>query len=299
MRTVIARLSVFVFSIGVAFCGWPAQAETQAPSRMTIGFIPSENPQTLRENGAQLAQLLQARLGVPVEIYVSKDYVSLVDAMKDKKIDFAFFTATTFVFAKQMAGAKVLLKKVWHGPYYYSTILVRGDDAITSVKQLKGKKIAYVDKESASGYLYPQQYFKKEGIDADHYFSEVVYSGNHEKSIELLQQKKVDAVAVYSNDPKAKDTAWDKFGKITMKHAHSIWISAPIPNDPFCVRQDFYDQYPKYVHDMMFAMIEMNEDPKEGPRFKQLLGVSSLMLATSQQYDPVREMVKGLGIKLQ
>jgi phosphonate transport system substrate-binding protein len=47
----------------------------------------------------------------------------------------------------------------------------------------------------------------------------------------------------------------------------------------------------------MFAMIDLLDDKQDSGRFKQALGVSSLMLATSQQYEPVREMVQALGIK--
>jgi phosphonate transport system substrate-binding protein len=65
------------------------------------------------------------------------------------------------------------------------------------------------------------------------------------------------------------------------------------------VRQDFYDANPRISHDLMFAMIELLEDAKDGARFKQALGVSSMALATSQQYEPVREMVRELDLKLQ
>jgi len=120
----------------------------------------------------------------------------------------------SFVFAEKFAGAKVLLKKVWDGPYYYSTILVRGDSKIHNLAQLKGKRIAFVDQKSASGFLYPQVLFKKQKIDPLKYFSEITYSGNHEKSVALLADGKVDAVAVFSNDAKGKDTAWIASSKI-------------------------------------------------------------------------------------
>lgn len=296
-RRSFLALIIFMFSFALM-----VQTANAAPSSITIGFIPGENPETLRENGEEIAKLLQAKIGIPVKIVVSKDYNALIEQMKEKKIDFAFFTATTYVFAEKIAGAKVLLKKVWEGPYYYSTLLVRGDSPIKKVQQLKGKSIAFVDQKSGSGYLYPQHYLKKQKIDSEKFFSKVVYSGNHEASVKMLKEGQVDAIAVFSNDPKAADTAWSQFapkmeGKT--KSARAIWISDPIANDPFVVRQDFYDSNPKISHDLMFALVELNDDAKDGARFKKLLGVSSLMLATSQQYEPVREMIKALDLKLQ
>lgn len=281
-------------------------ATAESPKSVTIGFIPGEDPKTLRENGLELAKLLQARLGVPVNIYISKNYSGLIEAMKEKKVDFAFFSAMTFVFAEKQAGAKVLLKKVWAGPYYYSTILTRSDSKIKNIKQLKGRKLAFVDEKSTSGFLYPKVHFKKLGIDADKYFGSTVFSGNHVESVRLLVEGKVDAIAVFSNDKEGSDTAWAQFSadaaknaKVKKPTAKPLWTSAPIPNDPFCVRNDFYEKYPKVSHDLMFALIELEDDSKHGERFRELLGVSSLMLATSQQYEPVRELVRELDIKLQ
>jgi phosphonate transport system substrate-binding protein len=289
--TVAAALLVFPVVVRAA----------STPKSVTIGFIPGENPQLLKENGEVIAQLLEAKIGVPVKIYVSSDYTGLIDAMKAKKIDFAFYSAMTFVFAEKMAGAKVLLKKVWEGPYYYSTILASGDSKIKKLSQLKGKKFAFVDQKSASGFLYPQVYFKKNNIDPKTFFKETVFSGNHPESVRLLRDGEVDAIAVFSNDAKNKDTAWNRFPSKDGKNGpkpKTIWVSAPIPNDPFCVRQDFYDTNPKISTDLMFALRDLDEDTNEGAKFKKLLNITGLMLATSQQYDPVRELVKELDLKL-
>lgn len=272
-----------------------------APKSITIGFIPGENPEVLKENGQELARMIQGKIGLPVQIYISKDYNEMITALREKRVDFAFLTAMSYVLAEK-AGAKVLLKKVWDGPFYYATILSRGDQRLTKLSQLKGKTFAFVDQKSASGYLYPQVYFKKNGVDPKTYFKEVIYTGNHTESIRLLREGKVDAVAVFSNDEKAKDSAWDRFDVKSTSAAKArrpnvVWVSAPIPNDPFVVRQDFYDTNPKLSHDMMFSLIELNEDPKDGAKFKNLMHVTSLMFATSPQYEPVREMVKELDLK--
>lgn len=297
MRSAIAVVFLlFAVTLVAPFAG-----ALQPTKTVTIGFIPGETPETLKENGQAIAKMIEAKIGLPVNIYVGKNYGELIDAMKNKKVDFAFLSAMSYVFAERTAGAKVLLKKVWDGPYYYATILSRGDQKLTKLQQLKGKSFAFVDEKSASGYLYPQAYFKKNGIDAKTFFKSTIFSGNHNESIKLLRDGGVDAVAVFANDPKAKDTAWEHTpapDKKKYPNPHRVWISDPIPNDPFCVRQEFYDANPKISHDLMFALIELDEDAATGPTFKKLLGVSSLMLATSQQYDPVRDLVKSLDLKL-
>lgn len=290
-RLILGLLTLFAFSTNV-------QAETEpTPPSITIGVIPGGNPENLREQGLALAKELQAKLNIPVNIYISKNYAGLVEAMKTKKVDFAFFNSVTYVFAEEQAQAKVLLKKVWHDPYYYSAIITPQNSKIKKLQDLKGKRIAFVDDKSSSGYLYPQVALKKIGL-TDKDFKEVMFSGNHQASIQFLEAKKVDAAAVFSDDEKGKQGAWTKFGTDKKAKYRMVWVSAPIPNDPFCVRQDFYDLYPKTTHTLMFALIGILEDTQNKNTYSEILGSRDLMPATSKQYDPVRELVKALNLEL-
>jgi phosphonate transport system substrate-binding protein len=73
-------------------------------------------------------------------------------------------------------------------------------------------------------------------------------------------------------------------------------VSEPIPNDPFVVRQDFYDKNPKLTHNLMFNLIDVAEKLKEDKEVLDFLGARGFMPATTRQYDPVREMVKEMKI---
>src|SRR3954466_8113830 len=96
-----------------------------APQQITIGSIPSKDPELMKTQLMEFGKLVQDKLHIPIQIYVSKDYAGLVEAMKNKKVDFAFFSASTFVFAEKEAKAKVLLKKIWNSPFYHAAIVVR------------------------------------------------------------------------------------------------------------------------------------------------------------------------------
>lgn len=269
----------------------PVWADKQ-PHEITIGLNPGGNPENLKKQGLELAKILQKELGLPVNIFVSKNYSGLVEAMKNKKIDFAFFSTLTFVQAEKEFPVKVLLKKVWDGPFYFSAFVTQKNSKIKKPEDLKGRKIAFVDSHSASGYLYPMAMLKKKNIDSKT-FKEIKFSGNHSQSIALLENNEVDAAAVFSDDQDGHKGAWTKFSK-DPSNFKAIWVSEPIPNDPFCVRQDFYDEFPKLTHSLMFALIETMESHKDSKQFSEVLGTKDLMPATSRQYDPVREMMKSM-----
>lgn len=273
----------------------------ELPSQLNIGFIPGGDLASTKESGFKLAQFLQKELGVPINVVISKSYGGLIELMKDRKIDFALFSSFTFIEAEQKAGAKVLLKTVFESPFYYSTILVL-DEKIKTINDLKGKKIGFVDQKSSSGYLYPRLAFQKLGI-LEKDFKSLVFSGSHSKSVELLEEASVDAIAVFADDAKAIRNAWGKYSglnksnnKKNSKKAKVLWVSEPIPNDPFCVRKDFYEAYPKLTHSLMTAVIEGVEFLIAKKELKDFMGAKTLAPATSKQYEPVRDVVKSLGI---
>lgn len=274
-----------------------AQAQVN-PTSITIGFLPGGDAAALKKGAVVIAQAIQNQLQIPVKVYLSKDYAGLIKAMKTKKVDFAFFTSMTYVFAEKNASAKVLLKKVWVEPFYHSMILVPKDKGIKKITDLKAKKIALVDEKSTSGYLYPQYIFKKNGLKNSD-FKEVTYSGSHSQSVALLDQGAVDAIAVFSDDVKGLQSAYAKYSKKQkpMNQVQILWVSDSIPNDPFCVRQDFYDQYPKLTYNLMIALIDAVDQHKGTREIQEAVGANALMPATQRQYDPVREMVKALDLK--
>ena len=268
------------------------------PKSITIGFSPGEDPEALKVKSEELVRKIQSKVGVPVKSFFSKDYQGLIDAMKKKEVDFAFYTAMSFVFAEKQAGAKVLFKKVWEHPYYYSAIVVRRDSKIASLQGLKGKRFAFVDQKSGSGFLYPSFRLKQLKLEPKTFFSSVKFSGNHAESVRLLLNKEVDGVAVFANDDKGATTAVLSYVPEQNKNVKALWVSDPIPNDPFCVRQDFHDTYPRFVFRIMDALLDLNEENMKDQEMQKLFGFKKLDTATSRQYQPVRDMVQTMSIKL-
>lgn len=273
-----------------------AEAE-DTPKTVTIGLTAGGNPEAIRQQSVLFAEKLQKLLNTHVNIFISKNYEGLADAVKEKKVDYAFLSALTYVSVENRTDLKVLLKKTWTGPYYYSTLVVRKDGTVKNLKSLKNKKIAFVDMNSTSGYLYPQVYLKKNKI-ADTDFKQIIFSGSHSASVAQLEAGEVDVAAVFTDDEKGLSGAWDRFGKDKKIKYKTLWVSEPIPNDPFVVRAEFYDKYPKFTHELMYVLIELQTDEANRKQTSEVMGTGELMPATSRQYDPVREMAKTLNMKL-
>lgn len=269
-----------------------AFAASADPSQIVFGFIPGGSLQETEQAAKVMTAHLKKALNLNVQYMISKNYGEMIDALSQNKVDFAFLTAMTYVLSEKKSNIKVLLKKVWEGPYYHSVVIVK-NNALKSLKDLKGKRVAFVDPKSASGYLYPLLALRKIKFNEKD-FSKVVYSGSHEQSVQLLVKNEVDAIATFADEVKGVSSAWLKYKGDSRQTTKVIWASEPIPNDPLIVRKSFYDTHPKLTHNLMFSLIELIDEKKDEPSIKNYFGANSLMLATSRQYDPVREMVDEL-----
>ena len=284
----------------VSVCPFGIAAEEKAKSNsaspvLRIGFTPGEESEGLSLRSAEFGQLVEKKLEasgtkVRVQTQVGRTYSDLVDQLKNKKVDFAFLNALSFVRAEESLPLKVLLKKVWENPFYYSVLLTPRRSPFKNLQSLHKARIAFVSEGSGSGHLYPLMALRAVNLDLGTFKPDQIrFSGAHDRSVDLLKRGEVDVIAIFSNTKTAEDSAWTRHGG-RVGDVRVLWASEPIPNDPFVVRKDYYDRNPRMVHELMLALIELSESESDRPALKRILGVKSLMWATAQQYDSVRRI---------
>jgi phosphonate transport system substrate-binding protein len=183
----------------------------QSALKVRIGFNPTQNSDQLSQAAQAIASFIEDRLGgaVEVEVFLPTEYRGLVEAMRSGKLDFAFFPPDGYVIASREAGAKVLLKSVRFGnAYYWSAIIVRKDSGYNRIEDLEGKTIAWVDPNSAAGYVFPRAALLARGINPDTFFGKQVFAGKHDAAVLAVLNRSVDAAAVFANDDQNKSGAW-------------------------------------------------------------------------------------------
>ena len=134
---------------------------------LRFALTPSEETTDQQmKRSAQVIQRLEKDLDMRVIPYTAADYVSIVEAMRAKKVDVAWLGSFSYVLAVQEAGAEAFVagvRKSTGKASYTSLIFVRGDAPYQSVMDLKGKSFAFVDPASTSGHLFPRAGMMKMG----------------------------------------------------------------------------------------------------------------------------------------
>lgn len=266
-------------------------AAEKAPDKLVVGFIPSQNAETLSAKAKPMAELLSKELGIPVEVSVTTNFNALVEGMAAKKIDVGFLNPVNYVFAHdKKKAADLLLQTSRQGSASYKSVFVKkkADTTIKSVADLKGKKVAFVDGASAAGYLYPVVMIKDAKLNPDTDITGTM-AGGHDKALMALYRGDVDVATVF-------DAAIDQtIAKTTPDAKEKLEIfatSEPIPNDTVSIRPGFDDAFKKKVSDAFQKIMSTPEGKKIG---MDIYNFDGLQPAEDKNFDPVRKMIEATG----
>ena len=170
---------------------------------LKIAFISYANPQQVASDSKAICEYLEPYLGIRVEGFVTTDYGSSIEAMRYERADMAFVDPLAFMMAHEQIGVRPLLLEVYPGgkPSYYSCIWVRRDSGIKTLKDLRGRTIAFADQVDMSGHLLPRDMFVREALLAQDqlegdFFKQVYFAGGDEQAVRAVLNGFVDAAGV-------------------------------------------------------------------------------------------------------
>lgn len=272
----------------------------QIKDKIIIGMNPAERSQNVQNNAKVLAKLIEDKIHIPVEIFVSTDYSGLVEALHGGNIDFAFMAPVPFVFAENIADAKVLLKAERNGqPFYYGAIIVRANSNIKTLYDLKGKNIAWVDPQSASGHIFPKWALMQNGFSPEQFFSQQIFAGGHDAVLLSVANGTIEAGATYCNDKEGIEGAWTMIADGKFRNElKSIFVTPPIPGDNFVTYKGFLEKYPNLVSKVTQAIQGISHDSIGKNTIKKLYHVDGMIPAKSEDYEVVRQAAKTLKLDI-
>lgn len=289
-----------VCGVFLAGCTGDESLQPHEKTEIVIGLNPSERSKNTQQNADLLADLIAGKSGLPVKMFVAQDYSGLVEALRAKTIDFAFFAPISYVYAERIADAHVLLKAQRYGsPYYFGSIIVRDDSPYRTLEDLRGKQIAWVDPSSSSGHIFPKAALIERGIDPDEFFARQTFAGGHDAVLLAVINGTIDAGATFANDTLGLSGSWTQledgaFGK----QIRPIFFSRPIPADNLATSSFMLENYPEIVQKVKDAVEHMHEDSIGAGVMRSMYHVDAMVPATSADYDPVRNAADLLNLDI-
>ena len=286
MKTILKKISVFCAAVAVsAMLVLPAAA-----GELVMGLIPAENNEEMIKQFEPMRAYLESKTGQKIKVFTATDYAGVIEAMRKKRVDIAWFGPLSYYLAEQEAGAEAFAAGIRKGSdshTYKSIFVVPGDSPAKTLQDLKGKSVAFVDPASTSGGLMPTFMVKKAtGLMPQDFFGKFTYAGSHDAAELAVKNKTVDAAA--DNDityPKMLEK-----GLITKETNRILLESDPLPGSPLCYRKGLSREMKTKIQE---AILGAHKDI-------QVSGYGDLshyVAVTPQDYQVVRDMVRELGLK--
>lgn len=229
-----------------------------------------------------------SKLGEPVQYIDAENYEEINNKLMKQEIDAGFVCSGPYVDGKKEFGLElVAVPRAYGKTTYHSYIIVPKGSKATSLDDLKGKRFAFTDPLSNTGKLVPEYMLKRKGQVPEQFFSKLVYSGSHDKSISAVNQGLVDGAAVdsliwdYANRTKPEQTA----------NTIVIQKSEPYAIPPFVVRPGL----PPAVKQKLAAiLLAAHNDPK-GKTILDKMMIDRFEKIEDSAYDTIRDMKRLTG----
>jgi phosphonate transport system substrate-binding protein len=260
---------------------------------LTMGLAPTLGGDQVMRQFIPIRDYLKTALGVDVRLEVTADYESLIRKSINSEVDISLLPPYSYVqVAEKKPDINLLASVLYLGRTRYSGfILVRSSDPAVSLKDLKGRRIAFVDKYSTSGYLLPKHAFESQGISIDSDFSKVIFAGSHAAALDLLAKGEVDAAA----------TSSEMLGLYRREKLHSakahrpglvriLYKTGQLPYDALCATDSVPKSALKKIAAAFLAM--HNRNPKAQQALAASASITGWAPPDDSRYDAIRAVTK-------
>jgi phosphonate transport system substrate-binding protein len=265
-------------SYGLAVC--VALAAAPAGARpLTISSLPFDDPAQQTAVFGLLSKHLSTVLGEQVDFVASRSYEEVIARLQAGDLDVAFVGAAAYVQARKGGDVRAVLRAVrHHANGYRGVVIVPRASKLAGLADLKGKRVAFVDKFSTGGYFYPLSLLRQVGLDPGRDIT-AVFAGGHYKVAQMVARGEVDAGACYEG---AEGVLSDP------SSVRPIARTEVVPGDPVVVRPGLGTEK---IQRLRSALIELPSLP-EAQSFLTFAEIDGFVPALDRDYDGVAELMR-------
>jgi phosphonate transport system substrate-binding protein len=283
------KRTILALTLGVLTAG---AVHAQQPT-LVFTAIPDEDETRLVQRFTQYAKYFEGKLGVPVKYLPVKSYAAAVTAFTNDQVQFAWFGGLTGVQARLAVPGSQAIAQGAEDLEFKSYIIAHASTGLKHSKEfpkgVEGKTFTFGSRSSTSGRLFPEHFIRKAlGKDPDKIFSRVGYSGDHSRTIQLVQSGAYQ-VGVLNH------LVWDqevKSGKVDTKAVSVIWETPTYPDYHWVARGDIDKTFGAGFVGKLQASILAVDDPKLLAIFDR----SKFIPAKADDYKVIEEVGKLTGL---
>lgn len=267
----------------VLMAGSAAAAEAN-PKVLKVALLPDENAATIIKKNQPLKAYLEKTLGKKIELVVTTDYSSMIEAMRFGRLEMAYFGPLSYTLAKSKSEIEAFAARKKGGKTTYNAVVI-GNIAkgVTTVEKAKGGDVAYGDTASTSSYLIPKSMLRAHGLTEGKDYKEH-FAGAHDAVAIAVQNG--NAIAGGLSKPIFESLVERKI--VSLEKVKVLEVSKPFPEYPWTMRSNLD---PALKEKIRQAFYELKDKSVLKP-FK----ADGFAPISDADYDVVRDLQAKLGL---
>lgn len=270
------------------------QSQWVNPDTLIFAYTPVEDPAVYRAVWAEFLAHLEKLTGKKVEFFAVDSNAAQLEAMRAGRLHVAGFNSGSVPFAVNFSGFVpfTMMAAADNSYGYEMEIIVPANSDIQSVEQLKGRKIAFTEPTSNSGFKAPSALLKSQfGMSADNGDFEAVFSGGHDNSILGVANGDYEAASIANSVMKRMIAR----GLLKAEQVRMIYRSQTFPTTGYGY---VYNLDPQLAARVREAFETFNwEGTALLNEFKNANQVKFIPITYKEYWEVVRQIDSALGVK--
>jgi phosphonate transport system substrate-binding protein len=217
-----------------------------------------------------------------------KTYPAAVSAFINNDVQLAWFGGFTGVQARHAVPGSEAIVQGAEDVSFKSYFIANSETGLKSSTEfpagIEGKTFTFGSRSSTSGRVMPEYFIRKHfaGRGPDEIFSRVGFSGDHSRTLQLVQsgayQVGVMDYTVYEVEKKA--------GRVDESRVTVIWQTPTFPDYQFTIRGDVDKTFgPGFKDRVRQAILSLND-----PEILGYFARSKFVPASNEEYAPIEEV---------
>ena len=297
--------------------GTTAGSTDSGPTELTFTLTPAESEVDVRQQYQPMFDYLESEADVSITSSVAADYAAVYSSLESGQTDVADAAPAIALQSADNDVAEVAGIRIAYGAAkYFSLITTLPDSDIEELADLEGETVAFADRLSTSGSVFPLYMLKQAGLDTGGAPNgtpndfDGQWSDHSQARTTLVNRDPVKAAGTgaFSTAPHVpKDQFPQQFLDMSAENDGDLGTedpelqllatSDPIPRAPILIRTGLDADVKTDVNEALLAVEEdnlINEDISDD----QQLWFTGLEEGSVEDYQPVRDAFNELGVEL-
>jgi len=239
----------------------------------------------------ELCHLASEAAGIAFHPFLASSYAELAASIGDGGVGLAWLppVPTIDLEGRRIAAALAIPARRGLTTYHAAFIVRRGGPK--TLADLRGRRAAWVQRDSAAGYLVPRMHLAAQGFDVLRFFSRELFVHSHAGVVDAIVSGDADVGATFCNvDPasgRILQSAWQDAKGDSVRPIETLATMGPIPNDALVAAAEL----PAATRSALTRWLLGLEGPAR-EIFERLVGAGEFRVPAPNHYEILRHALR-------